>query len=114
MTYGIKEETNKVKIAVQESNVSPKKLISNQEIGLHMIFDINLGENFRRKSIMIAGGNTRKTPSSVTYRYVVSRNLVRIMLMITVLNDLDLQAADIENTYLSAPFREKFWTRAGP
>ena len=36
------------------------------------------------------------------------------MLMIVALNDIDLQAADIENAYLTAPCREKIWTRAEP
>ena len=57
---------NKVRVAVQESSVSPEKLIGHQEIGLNMIFDIKLGENFRRKAIMVAVFNTTKTPSSVT------------------------------------------------
>ena len=35
-----------------------------------MIFDINLGENFRRKARMIASCHTTKTPSSVTYSSV--------------------------------------------
>ena len=34
--------------------------------------------------------------------------------MIAALNNLDLQAEDIENTYLTAPFYGKIWTRAGP
>ena len=79
-----------------------------------MIFNIKLGENFRRKAIMVSGGHTTKTTSSVTYSSVVSRYLVQIMLMIAALNDLDLQDADIENTYLTAPCREKIWTRSGP
>ena len=66
--YEIKEEMNKVRQAVQESNVSPEKLIGHQEIGLHMIFDIKIGENFQRKARMVAGGHTTMTPSSVTYR----------------------------------------------
>ena len=68
-----------------------------------MIFDIKIGENFQRKARMVAGGHTTNTLSSVTYRYVVSRDLVRIMLMIAALKDLDLQAADIKNAYLNAP-----------
>ena len=67
---------NKLRVAVQEYNVSPNKLIGHQDIGLHMIFDIKPGENFRRKDIMVAGGNNMKTPSSVTYRSEVSRDLV--------------------------------------
>ena len=79
-----------------------------------MIFDIKIGENFRRKDIMVAGGYTTKTHSSVTYSSVVSRDSVQIMLMIAALNGLDLQAADIDNAYLTAPCREKIWTRSGP
>ena len=37
-TEVINEEMNKVRIAVQESNVSPDKLFVYQEIGLQMIF----------------------------------------------------------------------------
>ena len=75
-TYGIKEEMNKVRVAVQESNVSPGKMICHQEIGMHMIFDIKLGENFQRKARMSAGGNSTKTPSYVTYSSVESQYLV--------------------------------------
>ena len=79
-----------------------------------MIFDINLGGNFRCKARMVSGGHTMKTPSSVTYSYVVLRDLVQIMLIIAALNDLDLQAVDTENAYLTAPYHDKIWTRAGP
>ena len=105
---------NKVKGAVSESFITPDKLIGYQEIGLYMIFDVKLGENFRRKARMVAGGHKTITPSSVIYSSVVSRNSVRIMLMIASLNDLDIQAANIENAYLTAPCRKKIWTRAGP
>ena len=88
-------------------------MIGYQQIGLHMIFDNKIGENFRRKARMVAGSHTTKTPSSVTYSYVVSRDSVRIMLMKAALNDIDLQAADIENAYLNAHFRNNIWTRAG-
>ena len=96
---------NKVIVAVQESNFSTEKLIGHQEIGLHMIFDIKLGENFRRKAIIVAGGHTTKTPSSVTYSSVVSQDLVRIMLMIAALKYLGLKAKDIKNAYMTAHCR---------
>ena len=79
-----------------------------------MIFDIKLGEKSRRKAIMVAGGHTTNKPSSITYSSVVSQDQVQIMLTIAVFNDLDLQAADIQNAYLTTPCREKIWTRAGP
>ena len=99
---------------MQESNVSTKKLICHQEIGLHMIFDIKIGENLRRKNIMVAGCHTTKIPSSVTYISLVSQDSVQIILMIAALNDLDLQAAVIENAYVTTPCCEKVWTRDGP
>ena len=77
-------------------------------------FDIKLGENFQPKSIMVSGGHTTNTPSSVTYSSVVLQDLVRIGIMVEVLNSLDLRADDIENSYLTAPCHENIWTRAGP
>ena len=53
-------------VAVQESNISPEKLIGYQDVGLYMIFDIKLGENFRRKARMVAGGHTTNTHSYIT------------------------------------------------
>ena len=35
-------------------------------------------------------------------------------LTIAALNELEIMSADIENAYLTAPCREKCWTRAGP
>lgn len=110
----IKEEMYKVRIAVSESQISPDELVGYQEIRLHMVFDIKLGENFRRKERMVDGGHTTEAPSSVTYSSVVSRDSVRIILMIAALNDLDVQSSDIENSYLTAPFHEKICTRDGP
>ena len=106
-TNGIKEEMNTVMVAIQESNVSPYTFISHQDIVLLMIFEIKIDENFRCKARMIAGCNTTKTPSSITYSSVVLRDSVRILLMIAALNDLDLQAADTKNAHLTTPCREK-------
>ena len=44
---------------------------------------------------MVAGGNTKKAPSSVIYSSVVFQDSVRIMLMLAALNGLYLQAANI-------------------
>jgi hypothetical protein len=84
-----------------------------QEIGCHLIFDVKLGENFRRKARFVAGGHTTETPAAMTYSSVVSRDSVRIALLIAALNDLDVLACDIQNAYLCADCRERIWTRAG-
>jgi hypothetical protein len=46
----------------------------------------------------------------MTYERVVSRESVRIALTLAALNDLDVNMADIENAYLTAPLTEKVWT----
>ena len=84
------------------------------EITGHLIFDIKLGEGFRRKARWVADGHKTKTPSAVTYSTVVSRDSVRILLLVAALNDLDVQGVDIQNAYLTAPNREKLWMQAGP
>ena len=84
------------------------------EISGHLIFDIKLGEGFRRKARWVTNGHLTEAPSAVTYSTVVARNSVRIMLLIAALNDLDIQGADIQNAYLTASNKEKHWMRAGP
>eukprot|EP00957_Ditylum_brightwellii_P048713 3696157-Ditylum_brightwellii.AAC.1 len=38
-----------------------------QEVKYHIIFDIKMGEHFRRKAWMVAGGHTTENPSTLTY-----------------------------------------------
>ena len=86
-----------------------------QQIKCHLIFDVKMGENFRRKARFVAGGHTTEVPDSlITYSSVVSRDSVRIALTIAGLNGLKVMACDIQNAYLTADCREKIWTVAGP
>ena len=84
-----------------------------QKINCHLIFDIKMSENFRRKALMVAGGHVTDVPHSFTYSSVVSRDSVRIAYTITALNGLKVLGCDIQNAYLTAPTREKVWTVAG-
>ena len=43
-----------------------------QEVSCHIIFDVKMGENFRRKYRKIAGGHKTTTPYSLTYLVVLS------------------------------------------
>jgi hypothetical protein len=79
-----------------------------------MIFDVKMGENFRRKARFMAEGHKTKTPAAMCYSSVVSRDSVRIALTIAALNGLDILACDIQNAYLTADCREKVWIIAGP
>ena len=57
-----------------------------------MIFDIKMGENFRRKAILVCGGHTTTATASIAYSSVVPRDSVLIALKIAALNDLDILA----------------------
>ena len=86
-----------------------------QQINCHLIFDVKMGENFRRKARFVAGGHTTEVPDYlITYSSVVSGDSVRIALTIAALNGLKVMACDIQNAYLTADCREKIWTIAGP
>ena len=73
-----------------------------------------MGRKFRRKAKKVAGGHVTDVPYSITYSSVVSRDSVRILFMISELNDLKVLGCDIKNTYLTAPTRDKIWTISVP
>ena len=78
-----------------------------------MIFDIKM-EDFRRKARFVAGGHMTKAPAAMTYASVVSRETVRIALMLAALNDLEVKCGDVLNAYITAQVTEKIWTTLGP
>ena len=49
------------------------------------------------------------TPADMMYALVVSRESVRIALLVTALNDLDVFSANVNNTFINAQPREKAW-----
>ena len=51
-----------------------------------------------------------KASASITYASVVSRETMRIALMIATLNDLEIKLDNILNAYVQAPVTEKVWT----
>ena len=102
------------RVAFETYDGKIEDLVGYEEITGHLIFDIKLSENFRRKVRFVADGHLVETPASVTYSTVVSRDSIRILLMAAALNDLEVMGADIQNAFLSAPNKEKNWIRAGP
>ena len=79
----------KIKEAVRVHDGTDKELVGYQQITGHIIFDIKLGEGFRRKARFVGDGHKTKPPTSVTYSSVVSRDSVRILLSIAAINDLN-------------------------
>ena len=105
-------KNNRVAFETYEGN--PEELIGYEEISGHLIFDVKLSENFRRKVRYVADGHKVESPPSVTYSTVVSRDSVRILLTIAALNGLEVSGCDVQNAFLSADNLEKHWLRAGP
>jgi hypothetical protein len=70
-------------------------------------------KTFAERPRFVAGGHTTETPASITYAAVVSRDSVRIALLVAAHNNLDVVACNIQNAYLTADCREKIYTFAG-
>ncbi len=77
-----------------------------------MIFDIKM-EDFCRKARLVAGGHMTKAPSTMTYASVISCETVHIALMLAALNDLEVNAGDVLNAYITTPVTKKIWTMLG-
>ena len=88
--YSIAKETNNVRVAFQILDENEEVTIGYKFICYHMIFDVKM-EDFRRKSRLVAGGHMTDTPAAITYASVVSRESVRLALMIAALNALEVK-----------------------
>jgi hypothetical protein len=84
-----------------------------QKIPCHMVFDVKM-EDFKRKARLVASGHMTEAPATITYASMVSRETVRIALMLAALNDLQVNVGDVLNVYITAPVKEKVWTVLGP
>ena len=69
-------------------------LVAYDEITGNFIFDVKLSGEFRRKAIFVADGHLVETPAPITYITVVPRNSIRILLLVSALNDLEIMGAD--------------------
>ena len=69
--------------------------------------------DFTRKAILFSNGINTKEPVALTFSSIVSRDRVRLALLIADLNDLDMMAYDIGNAYLNEPRKAEIWFKAG-
>ena len=110
----IELEMKNNRVDFEEYDGKIEDLVAYEQISGHLIFDVKLSENFRRKVRFVADGHLVETPASVTYSTVVYRDSVRILLLAAALNGLEVKGADVQNAFLSANNLEKHWLRAGP
>ena len=79
--------------------------IGYQRVKYHMIFDVKM-EYFCCKAILVAVGHMPDPPSTIAYVGVVSRETVRIALILAALNGFPMKLVEIQNAYIMAPVKE--------
>ena len=70
-----------------------------------MIFNVKM--YLTQKAQYVASRSLTNPLSSMTYAGVVSKNSVRISILVAALNDFDILTGDILNAFLNAETREK-------
>ena len=108
----IQKEMKNVMVAFDILDSGEKASTQFKELGVHLIFDVKM--DMTRKARLVAEGHKTDDPAESTYAGVVSRETVRIALTYAALNGLSVEAADIQNAYLTAPTTEKFYIICGP
>ena len=86
--------------------------ITYQQIRCHLVFDIKMDST--HKARLVAGGHTTEVVEMSNYYSVVSRESVRIAMVIVALNTLKIEAGDSQSTYLTVLCLEKIYTICGP
>ena len=94
-------------VAFEEYDVKIEDLVAYEQISGHLIIDVKLLENFRRKVRFVADGHLVETPVSVTYSTVVYRDSVRILLRAAAIDGLEVKGDYVQYAFLSANNLEK-------
>jgi Reverse transcriptase (RNA-dependent DNA polymerase) len=89
-----------------------KAPVGHTYLDCHCVWDVK--PTLVRKCRLVAGGHMTGEPESLTYASVVSRESVRLSLMLAALNGLEVLQADVEGAYLNAKTAEKLYTKCGP
>ena len=105
-TDAMSKELDNVKMAFDILPDGKKAPKDPQFVQCHIVFDIKM-ENFRCKARLVVGGHMTKAPATIMYFSIVSRETVRIALMITTIDDLDVKVDGILNTYVKVPATRK-------
>ena len=111
MADAIEKEMKNARVAFQLLPRDDKPPVGFKEIRCHLVFDIKL--DLTRKARYITGGYLIEVPTYMTYCSVVSRDTVRIGLLVAAINDLSILEGDIQNAFLQAPTKEKIFFYAG-
>ena len=86
----ISKEMDKVRVAFDVLPIGKSVPIGHQFVQCHMEFNDKL-DNFTHKARLVAGSHMTEAPATITFASIVSRETVRIALMIMALNDLEVK-----------------------
>jgi hypothetical protein len=84
----VEKEMKNVQIAFKVLDDGTRVPVGYQQIPCMLIFDVKM--DFTRKTRLVAGGHVTEPPSVLTYASVVTRELVRIALLIAALNGMSV------------------------
>jgi Reverse transcriptase (RNA-dependent DNA polymerase) len=107
----VKKEMDNVMVAFQALEGHERIPQGYKPITVRMIFDVKM--DLTRKAQLVAGGHLTDPPDTLTYSGVVSKESVRIGMMLAQANGLKMMMTDIGNAYLNAQVTEKYWVQAG-
>jgi hypothetical protein len=83
-----------------------------KKIRCHMIYDVK--HDGHHIAHFVAGGHMTEVNTESVYSGIVSLRGIRLVSFIAELNHLELQGADVGNTYLEALTKEKVYNFGGP
>ena len=83
-----------------------------QKIRVHFVYAVKHDGRFKAK--LVADGHLTKEPVESIYSGVVSLRSLRMVVLLSQLNDLEIWGADVGNAYLEAYTDEKLCIIAGP
>jgi len=105
------KELDAIMIAFEVQYEEVKHIPGYKQIPGHIVWDVKM--DFTHKACYVAGGHQTNPPKVLTCSSVVSRESVRIALLLAGLNDLEVWLMDIGNAYLIALTMEKCYIIAG-
>ena len=73
-----------------------------------------MDSKFTQKARLVLDGHKVQVPPSITYYSIVSSDRIRIALLVTFLDNLEICTYDFRNVYLSAMFRGNWYTISTP
>ena len=110
--YAISKEMHRIVIDFKILDLNCHVTLVRKKVTGRIVFKVKM--DLTRKAHWVLDGHITPNPEVSLYAGVVLRESIRIALMYTTLNRLDVIAAGIRNTYLQATSSQKDYIICGP